>query len=123
MLAMVLAGVPGEARPRRSFQALVFRPDPAVFTLRAEVVDRGGLPHRRRASRRRTKLRVKADLGPVKNVDVREPDPDPLLLVHAREPPEFVAFEGALGNGLEVVMMPETPATTTARLRVVTLAR
>jgi len=32
-------------------------------------------------------------------------------------PPAFFAFEGALGNGVEVVMTPETPATKTAQMK------
>jgi len=40
MLAMILGGVAERPAPPTTFQALVFRPDPSVFTLRADVVAR-----------------------------------------------------------------------------------
>jgi hypothetical protein len=97
MLALVLAGGARAARRASSFQALVFRPDPMVVTLRAE-------PSTRRASR--SDARAGRDQAPRERPisarqerDVREPDPDPLLLVHATRAPQFVAFEGALATG------------------------
>jgi hypothetical protein len=99
-----------------SFEALVFRPDPVVVTLRAEAVEDGeSLPGDRTTLA--TKLRVKADLGPVKNVLFASLIPTHYFWFTRSRTPEFVGFEGKLANGLEVVMMPETPLTTTAHAR------
>ena len=113
MMAMVLAGVPEKSPAASSFQALVFRPDPAVFTLRAESVDQEDFKAGKRVEPT-TKLRVKADLGPVKNVLFASLIPTHYFWFTRQSPPEFLAFEGKLGNGVEVVMVPETPTTKTA---------
>ena len=114
MMAMVLAGVPEKSPAASSFQALVFRPDPAVFTLRAEAVDQEDFTAGTRVEPA-TKLRVRADLGPVQNVLLASLIPTHYFWFTRESPPEFLAFEGALGNGIEVVMVPETPSTKTAR--------
>lgn len=116
MLAMVLAGVPDQSSAPSRFQVLVFRPDPAVFTLRAEAVGQEDLGVGTRAEPT-TKLRVRADLGPVKNVMFASLIPTHHFWYTRAEQPALRAFAGALANGLEVVMVPETPATETARSR------
>jgi hypothetical protein len=58
---------------------------------------------------------VKADLGPVKNVMFASLIPTHYFWFTRDVPHAFFAFQGALGNGVEVVMTPEAPATTTAR--------
>lgn len=116
MLALVLSGVSAQEPATASFEALVFRPDPVVVTLRAEAVgadDPPLAPHVAAA----TKLRVKADLGPIKNVLFASLIPTHYFWFTRSRTPEFVGFEGKLSNGLEVVMTPETPATTTAHAR------
>jgi hypothetical protein len=116
MLAMVLADVPGKSPAATSFQALVFRPDPLVVTLRADAVDEEDFTYGKTTTST-TKLRVKADLGPVKNVMFASLIPTHYFWFSRETPPAFVAFEGALGNGVEVTMTPETPATTTAQVK------
>jgi hypothetical protein len=115
MLAMVLGGVPDKTPAATSFQALVFRPDPAVFTLRAEAVDQEDFRVGKTVEPT-TKLRVKADLGPVQNVMFASLIPTHYFWFSRRETPEFVAFEGALGNGTEVTMVPGGDETKTARV-------
>lgn len=121
MLAFVLATVPEHAPPTASFQVLSFRPDPIVVTVRADAVEDGGAPPSDSAppfDQDRTppaaKLRVRADLGPVKNVLFASFIHTHYFWFTRSSAPEFVAFEGKLTNGLEVVMTPETPLTTTA---------
>jgi hypothetical protein len=116
MLAMVLASVPEKGPAAASFQALVFRPDPMLFTLRADAVDEEDFAVGTTATPT-TKLRVKADLGPVKNVMFASLIPTHYFWFTRDTPPAFFAFEGALGNGVEVVMTPETPATKTAQVK------
>lgn len=116
MLAMVLAALPEKTPAASSFAALVFRPDPVVVTLRAEAVDEEQFPLGTRVPST-TKLRVKADLGPVKNVLFASLIPTHYFWFAHSGTPEFVGFEGKLANGLEVVMTPETPITTTAHAR------
>jgi hypothetical protein len=113
MMALVLAGVPDKSPARASFQALVFRPDPMVVTLRAEVLDQEDFTAGMRVEPA-TKVRVKADLGPIKNLMFASLIPTHDFWFTRESPPAFVAFEGALGNGIEVVMTPETPTTRTA---------
>jgi len=113
MLALVLAGVPEREPAKASFEALVFRPDPVVVTLRAEAVGEDDPPLASHAAAA-TKLRVKADLGPVKNVLFASLIPTHYFWFTRSRTPEFVGFEGKLSNGLEVVLTPETPPTTTA---------
>jgi hypothetical protein len=116
MMAVVLAAVPEKRPAASSFQALVFRPDPELFTVRAEAVgdpeDRLLDEHRPAAT---TKLRVKADLGPLQNVMFASLIPTHYFWFTRAASPAFVGFAGALGNGLEVVMTPERDATKTAR--------
>jgi hypothetical protein len=64
-----------------------------------------------------TKLRVKADLGPIENVVFASLIPTHHFWFTRTTEPQFVAFEGKLSNGLEVVMTPEAAITTTAHAR------
>jgi len=115
MLAMILASVPDKAPATTSFQALVFRPDPALFTIRADAVDpddptfaTGGAPA--------SKLRVKPDLGPLQNVVLASLIPTHYFWFTRDTPRAFVAYAGALGNGVDVIMTPQrADATKTAR--------
>jgi hypothetical protein len=116
MMALVLAAVPEKTPAASSFEALVFRPDPVVVTLRAEAVDDEHCPLGMSAAAA-TKLRVKADLGPIKNVVFASLIPTHYFWFTRTSTPEFVGFEGKLSNGLEVVMTLEAPATTTAHAR------
>ncbi len=115
MMGLVLAAVPGNAL-KTSFEALVFRPDPVVVTLRAEATEAGHAPPGVAAAAT-TKLRLKADLGPVKNVLFASLIPTHYFWFTRASVREFAGFEGKLSNGLEVVMTPEAPATTTAHTR------
>ena len=107
MLGVVLAAVPELPSRTSAFQALVFRPAPDVYTLRADVVDEEMF----RVGRSReptTKLRLKADLGPVKNALFANLIPTHYFWFTREEPPEFFAFEGTLGyQNLTVLMVPE----------------
>ena len=116
MLALVLSSVPDKHPAVTTFQALVFRPDPTVVTLKAEAVDEEQFPFGTKVPVA-TKLRVKADLGPVKNVVFASLIPTHYFWFTRTNEPQFVAFEGKLANGLEVVMTPEVPVTTTAHAR------
>lgn len=117
MLAVVLAGIPERRPAESSFQALVFRPEPMVVTLRAEVVDEEAHPLGTRVASA-AKLRVKADLGPIKNALFSSLIPTHWFWFTREESPEFVGFEGKLSNGLEVVMTAGTaPLTATAHAR------
>jgi hypothetical protein len=111
MLALVLSGVAEKHPAETSFQALVFRPDPMVVTLKADAVDEEQFPFGT-AVPVATKLRVKADLGPIKNVMFASLIPTHYFWFTHTSEPQFVAFEGKLSNGLEVVMTPEAPVTT-----------
>lgn len=115
MLAMILGSVPERSPATSTFQALVFRPDPAIFTLRADAVDQEDM-RIGDVTEPTTKLRVKADLGPLRNVMFASLIPTHYFWFTRAIPAEFVAFEGALGNGVEVTMLPEAAgATKTAR--------
>jgi hypothetical protein len=115
MLAMILGTVPEKSPATSTFQALVFRPDPGIFTLRADTVDQEDMSIGNVAEPI-TKVRVKADLGPLQNVMFSSLIPTHYFWFTRATPPEFVAFEGALGNGVEVTMLPEpSGATKTAR--------
>ena len=116
MLAMILGSVPEKAPATSRFQALVFRPDPSIFTLRADAVDQEDM-RIGDVAEPTTKLRVKADLGPLQNVMFASLIPTHYFWFSRATPAEFVAFEGALGNGVEVVMTPETPPTKTAQVK------
>ncbi len=114
MLGVVLAGLTDRSPAKATFSALVFRPDPVVVTLRAEASDdvppAAGLP-----ASDALRLRVRADLGPVKNVLFARLIPTHYFWFARTPEAPLLAFEGRLGNGVEVVMTPGTPATTTAR--------
>jgi hypothetical protein len=87
-----------------------------VVTLKAEATAEEEMTLGRRIARA-TKLRVRADLGPVKNALFASLIPTHYFwFTHAAEP-ELVAFEGKLGNGVEVAMTPEAAVTTTAQAR------
>lgn len=115
MLGVVLAAVPGRSSGRASFRALVFRPEPQVYTVRAEVVSEedfraGGLVEPT------TKLRLKADLGAVQNALFAKLIPDHYFWFTRDETPAFLAFEGSLGSaGPELRMIPERRPTRTAK--------
>lgn len=115
MMAMVLAGVPEKSPAASSFQALVFRPDPVVFTLRAEAVDQEDFKTGTSVEPT-TKLRVKADLGPLQNVMFASLIPTHYFWFTRERSPEFLAFEGPLANGSEVVIVPERDVAATARV-------
>jgi hypothetical protein len=112
MVGIVLGGPAARAAASASFRALVFRPDPMVVTMRAKAAEApaptGGPA---------TRFRLKADLGPVKNVLFASLIPTHDFWFSHGRAPELLGFEGKLGNGLEVVMTPQAPATTTARVR------
>jgi hypothetical protein len=114
MLGIILAGVPESALGTASVQAIVFRPEPNVYTLRAEAILRedyrfpGG-------SEPTTKVRLKADLGPMQNVLFASLIPTHFFWFTRAEPPEFLAFEGSLGyGGRELRMVPKPSAAVTA---------
>jgi hypothetical protein len=115
MLGVVLAPVAERPEGVGTIQVVVFRPDPAVYTLRAEVVAHeefrlGGLDEPT------TKVRLKADLGAVQNALFARVIPTHYFWFTRARPPEFFAFEGELGHqGRELLMIPER-ATSTARL-------
>src|SRR6185312_6435329 len=67
MLGVVLADVPEKAQGAASWQAIVFRPDPNVYTLRAAVMQQENFKVGN-VREPTTKVRLKADLGPVQNV-------------------------------------------------------
>ncbi len=115
MLALVLSTVPESHPAAATFEALVFRPDPMVVTLKAEAVDEEQFPFGTRTPVA-TKLRVKADLGPVKNVLFASLIPTHYFWFARSSEPQFVAFAGQF-NGVDVVMTPEAPVTTTAHAR------
>ncbi len=114
MLALGLAGVPERTPAAVRFEALVFRPDPVLVTLRAEAVDEEAHPLGTPVALA-TKLRVRADLGPVRNVLFGRLIPTHYFWFTRTEVPELVGFEGELSNGLHVVLTAEPPMTTTAR--------
>lgn len=114
MLGMVLGGVPGKSPAAARFSALVFRPDPVVVTVRAEATDeRQGA--RRALFEGATKLRVRADLGPIKNMLLARMIPTHYFWFSEGSERALVGFEGELANGVAVVMTPESPVTTAAR--------
>lgn len=115
MLGVVLADVPDATRGAASFQTISFRPDPNVYTLRADVVDQENFKIGN-VSEPTTKVRLKADLGPVQNVMFASLIPTHYFWFTRESPPEFFAFEGTLGyNGPELRMIPQRSATSTAK--------
>jgi len=115
MLGVVLAEVPEAMRGVASLQTIVFRPDPNVYTLRADVVDQENFKVGN-VNEPTTKVRVKADLGPVQNVVFASLIPTHYFWFTRESPPEFFAFEGSLGyGGPELRMIPQRPPTKTAQ--------
>jgi hypothetical protein len=115
MLGVVLADVPDAERGAASFQTIVFRPDPNVYTLRADVVDQENFKVGT-TSEPTTKVRLKADLGPVQNVVFASLIPTHYFWFTRESPPEFFAFEGTLGyGGPELRMIPQRSAMSTAK--------
>ncbi len=115
MLGVILADVPENTKGWASFQTIVFRPDPNVYTLRADVVERGSFKLGNVAEPT-TKVRLKADLGPVQNVVFASLIPTHYFWFTRETPPEFFAFEGTLGyGGPELQMIPQRTPTSTAK--------
>lgn len=115
MLGVVLADVPVTAQGAASLQTIVFRPDPNVYTLRADVVDRENFKLGN-VDEPTTKVRLKADLGPVQNVVFASLIPTHYFWFTRESPPEFFAFEGTLGyGGPELRMLPQRPTASTAK--------
>jgi hypothetical protein len=106
MLALILAAVPGKPEGSASLRTVTFRPDPRVYTLQARVIDEetfrlGPLLEPT------TKVRLKADLGPMQNVLLASFIPTHYFWFTRETPPEFFAFEGQLGHdGPELLMVP-----------------
>jgi hypothetical protein len=115
MLGVVLADVPDRSVGNASFQTIVFSPAPSVYTLRADVIDTENF-RVGSVSEPTTKVRLKADLGPVQNVVFASVIPTHYFWFTRESPPEFFAFEGTLGyGGPELRMIPELPAASTAK--------
>jgi len=115
MLGVVLADVPDSQLGVASFQTIVFRPDPNVYTLRADVIDQENFKVGN-VSEPTTKVRLKADLGPVQNMVFASLIPTHYFWFTRESPPEFFAFEGSLGyGGPELRMIPQRSATSTAK--------
>jgi hypothetical protein len=114
MLGVVLADVPDSQLGVASLQTIVFRPDPNIYTLRADVIDQENFKVGN-VSEPTTKVRLKADLGPVQNVVFASLIPTHYVWFTRETPPEFFAFEGSLGyGGPELRMLPQRSATSTA---------
>ncbi len=115
MLGVVLAEVPDSASRAASIQAIVFRPAPEIYTLRADVMQEENFKVGN-ASEPTTKVRLKADLGSVQNVVFASMIPTHYFWFTREDPPEFFAFEGTLGyGGRELRMIPVRPPTSTAK--------
>jgi len=115
MLGVVLAHVPDTAARTAAIQAIVFRPGPQVYTLRADVMQEENFKVGN-VDEPTTKVRLKADLGSVQNVVFASMIPTHYFWFTREDPPEFFAFEGALGNGgPELRMIPVRPPTSTAK--------
>lgn len=107
MLAFVLGAVPQKAEGRASFEMLTFRPDPSVYTIQVDVVDRGTCDLVSTPAPA-TKLRVKADLGPLGNALFERLIPTHHFWYTQEASPDFFAFEGQLGHdGPNLLMFPE----------------
>jgi len=116
MLGVVLADVPERAARAASLHSVVFRPDAEVYMLRAEVIDEENF-RIGNASEPTTKVRLKADLGPVQNVMFASYIPTHYFWFTREDPPEFFAFEGTLGSGgPELRMIPQHPDASTAKV-------
>jgi hypothetical protein len=95
MLGVVLADVPDSTNRAASIQTIVFRPDPEIYTLRADVMQEENFKVGN-TSEPTTKVRLKADLGAVQNVLFASMIPTHYFWF-TRVRPEFFAFEGSLG--------------------------
>jgi hypothetical protein len=116
MMGVILAAVPGIASRTASFQALIMNPEPALYTVRAQVM--GQEDYRLDAGREpASKIRVRADLGAVQNALFAPLIPTHYFWFTRADPPEFLAFEGTLGYGGPDVQM--VPKSTTARTALV----
>jgi hypothetical protein len=114
MLGVVLAEVP-ERQAGTAFDVVVFHPEPTVYTVRADVIDQE-VYRTANFAEPTTKLRLRADLGPVQNVLLASFIPTHYFWFTRESPPEFLAFEGTLGyGGPELRMVPLRVATSTAR--------
>ncbi len=117
MMGVILAAVPGAPQGTASFHTVVFRPDPSVYLLRAEVIARENYQVGKVAEPT-TKMRLRADLGPVQNTLFSSLIPTHYFWFTRDTPPEFFAFEGSLGyGGPELRMVPERPPARTALAR------
>ena len=115
MLGVVLAEVPDSAARTGAIQAIVFRPGPEVYTLRADVLEEENFKVGN-TSEPTTKVRLKADLGSVQNVVFASLIPTHYFWFTRDDPPEFFAFEGTLGyGGRELRMIPARSPTSTAK--------
>ncbi len=107
MLAVVLAAVPQMPEGQASFQMITFRPDPRVYTIQVDVVDRGTFDLVSTPSAA-TKLRLKVDLGSVGNALFKRIIPTHYFWYTQDSSPDFFAFEGQLGHdGPELLMFPQ----------------
>ena len=107
MLAVVLAAVPQMPGGQAFFEMITFRPDPSVYTIRVDVVDRGTFNLVSTPSPA-TKLRLKVDLGSVGNALFKRIIPTHYFWYTQDASPDFFAFEGQLGHdGPELLMFPQ----------------
>ena len=105
MLGVILAGVPGKGTG--SFHTVVFDPAPKVYLMRAEVMNQE-LYRAGTLAEPTTKMRLRADLGPVQNTLFAALIPTHYFWFTRDTPPEFFAFEGNLGyGGPELRMIPQ----------------
>jgi len=106
MLAVVLAAVPEMPEGGTSFQMITFRPDPRVYTIQVDVMDRGTFDLVTTPAPA-TKLRLKVDLGSVGNALFKRIIPTHYFWYTQDSSPDFFAFEGQLGHdGPELLMFP-----------------
>jgi len=107
MLALVLAGLPARPGGSAELEVLTFRPDPSVYTVQADVVQRETF-RIGAVSAPTTKVRLKADLGPLRNAVLAALIPTHYFWFTRDGTPEFFAFEGTLAaEGPETLMVPE----------------
>ena len=117
MMGVILAAVPGAPQGTASFHTVVFRPDPSVYLLRADVVAHENYQVGK-LTEPTTKMRLRADLGPVQNTLFASMIPTHYFWFTRDTPPEFFAFEGSLGyGGPELRMVPQLPPARTALAR------
>jgi len=107
MLGVVLAAVTERPHGEASFETVVFRPEPHVYTIRAAALGEESF-RVGDVFKPTTKVRLKADLGPMQNVLFAPLIPTHYFWFTRNESPEFFAFEGELGyGGQELSMLPE----------------